>query len=35
MKEKPKLDLTSMILSPMPGAVVSVAVKEGDLVYIL
>ncbi|KAI8851498.1 carbamoyl-phosphate synthase L chain, ATP binding domain-containing protein [Chytridium lagenaria] len=32
MKEKPKLDLTSMILSPMPGSVVSVAVKEGDLV---
>ncbi|KAJ3220121.1 hypothetical protein HDU67_006877 [Dinochytrium kinnereticum] len=32
MKEKPKLDLTSMILSPMPGSVVSVAVKEGDIV---
>ncbi|KAJ3104941.1 hypothetical protein HDU97_008689 [Phlyctochytrium planicorne] len=32
MKEKPKLDLTSMILSPMPGSVVSVAVKEGDVV---
>ncbi|KAJ3113278.1 hypothetical protein HDU96_003582 [Phlyctochytrium bullatum] len=32
MKEKPKLDLTSVILSPMPGSVVSVAVKEGDTV---
>ncbi|KAJ3019867.1 UNVERIFIED_CONTAM: hypothetical protein HDU68_010463 [Siphonaria sp. JEL0065] len=32
MKEKPKLDLTSVILSPMPGTVVSVAVKEGDIV---
>ncbi|KAJ3407137.1 hypothetical protein HDU80_009592 [Chytriomyces hyalinus] len=32
MKEKPKLDLTSVILSPMPGTVVSVAVKEGDVV---
>lgn len=32
MKEKPKLDLTSVILSPMPGSVVSVAVKEGDIV---
>ncbi|KAJ3332907.1 hypothetical protein HDU76_012644 [Blyttiomyces sp. JEL0837] len=32
MKEKPKLDLTSVILSPMPGSVVSVAVKEGDVV---
>ncbi|KAJ3417439.1 hypothetical protein HDV05_003303 [Chytridiales sp. JEL 0842] len=32
MKEKPKLDLTRVILSPMPGSVVSVAVKEGDIV---
>ncbi|KNC96487.1 acetyl-CoA carboxylase, biotin carboxylase subunit [Spizellomyces punctatus DAOM BR117] len=32
MKEKPKLDLTRMILAPMPGSVVSVAVKEGDTV---
>jgi propionyl-CoA carboxylase alpha chain len=32
MKEKPKLDLTRVILSPMPGSVVSVAVKEGDVV---
>ncbi|KAJ3191468.1 hypothetical protein HK101_007685 [Irineochytrium annulatum] len=31
-REKPKLDLTSMILSPMPGSVVSVAVNEGDVV---
>ncbi|KAJ1549353.1 hypothetical protein HK405_004819 [Cladochytrium tenue] len=30
MRERPKLDLTSVILSPMPGSVVSVAVKEGD-----
>ena len=35
MKEKPKLDLTSMILSPMPGAVVSVSVNEGDVVWLL
>ncbi|KAJ3388920.1 hypothetical protein HDU84_009334 [Entophlyctis sp. JEL0112] len=32
IKEKPKLDLTSVVLSPMPGTVVSVAVKEGDVV---
>ncbi|KAI8610063.1 carbamoyl-phosphate synthase L chain, ATP binding domain-containing protein [Chytriomyces sp. MP71] len=32
MKEKPKLDLTSVLLSPMPGTVVNVAVKEGDVV---
>ncbi|KAI8998070.1 carbamoyl-phosphate synthase L chain, ATP binding domain-containing protein [Gaertneriomyces semiglobifer] len=32
MKEKPKLDLTRMILAPMPGTVVSVTVKEGDTV---
>lgn len=32
MKEKPKLDLTRMVLSPMPGTVVSVNVKEGDAV---
>jgi propionyl-CoA carboxylase alpha chain len=32
MKVKPKMDLTSMVLSPMPGSVVSVAVKEGDTV---
>ncbi|KAI9106117.1 carbamoyl-phosphate synthase L chain, ATP binding domain-containing protein [Phlyctochytrium arcticum] len=32
MKEKPKLDLTRMILAPMPGSVVSVIVKEGDTV---
>ncbi|KAI9207721.1 carbamoyl-phosphate synthase L chain, ATP binding domain-containing protein [Polychytrium aggregatum] len=30
MKERPKLDLTSVVLAPMPGAVVSVAVKEGE-----
>lgn len=32
MKERPKMDLSSMILSPMPGSVVSIAVKEGDVV---
>ncbi|KAJ3295402.1 hypothetical protein BCR33DRAFT_763196 [Rhizoclosmatium globosum] len=32
MKEKPKLDLTSIILAPMPGTVVNVNVKEGDVV---
>ncbi|KAJ3212753.1 hypothetical protein HDU82_007134 [Entophlyctis luteolus] len=32
IKEKPKLDLTSVVLSPMPGTVVSVAVREGDTV---
>ncbi|KAJ3046079.1 hypothetical protein HDV00_003829 [Rhizophlyctis rosea] len=32
MKEKAKLDLTSMVLAPMPGSVVSVSVKEGDTV---
>ncbi|KAJ3048000.1 hypothetical protein HK097_010974 [Rhizophlyctis rosea] len=32
MKPKAKLDLTSMVLAPMPGSVVSVSVKEGDTV---
>eukprot|EP00842_Homolaphlyctis_polyrhiza_P003497 jgi/Hompol1/4148/HPOL_003495-RA len=32
MKEKEKVDLTRMILSPMPGSVVSVAVKANDTV---
>ncbi|KAI8817405.1 carbamoyl-phosphate synthase L chain, ATP binding domain-containing protein [Fimicolochytrium jonesii] len=32
MKPKPKIDTTRMILAPMPGTVVSVAVKVGDLV---
>ena len=32
MKPKAKLDLTKMILSPMPGSVVSISVKAGDLV---
>ena len=32
MKVRPKMDLSSMILSPMPGSVVSIAVKEGDVV---
>ncbi|KAJ3106439.1 hypothetical protein HK100_003732 [Physocladia obscura] len=32
MKEKPRIDLTSVILSPMPGTVVSIAVREGDIV---
>ncbi|KAJ3299794.1 hypothetical protein HK104_006923 [Borealophlyctis nickersoniae] len=32
MKEKEKIDLTRMILAPMPGSVVSVQVKEGDMV---
>lgn len=30
MKEKPKIDHTRFVLSPMPGNVVSVAVKPGD-----
>ncbi|CAG8508443.1 3920_t:CDS:2 [Acaulospora colombiana] len=32
MIEKPKPDLSKVILSPMPGSVVSLAVKVGDLV---
>jgi len=32
MKEKPKLDLNRVILSPMPGTVVSVGVSVGDSV---
>ncbi len=32
MIPKAKLDLTKLILSPMPGTVVSVNVKEGELV---
>lgn len=32
MIEKPKLDMSKVILSPMPGSVVSVAVKVGDTV---
>ncbi len=32
MKEKAHADFSSLLLSPMPGRVVSVAVKEGDLV---
>ncbi|KAG9303648.1 hypothetical protein G9A89_018545 [Geosiphon pyriformis] len=30
MIEKPKRDLTKFILAPMPGSVISLAVKEGD-----
>jgi propionyl-CoA carboxylase alpha chain len=32
MKEKPKLDTSKYVLSPMPGAIVSVSVKPGDTV---
>ncbi|VDL83551.1 unnamed protein product, partial [Nippostrongylus brasiliensis] len=32
MKEKPKLDLSTVVLSPMPGAIKNVNVKEGDMV---
>ena len=32
MKEKPKLDTSRVILSPMPGTVVAITVKEGDVV---
>jgi len=32
MKEKPKIDYTKYVLSPMPGNVVSVSVKPGDVV---
>lgn len=30
MLPKPKLDLSKVVLSPMPGTVVSVSVKVGD-----
>lgn len=32
MKEKEKLDTSKLVLSPMPGTIVSVAVKPGDVV---
>ena len=32
MVEKPKQDMAKFILSPMPGSVVSVAVKVGDTI---
>ncbi|KAJ2704997.1 hypothetical protein FB645_002783 [Coemansia sp. IMI 203386] len=32
MKEKEKLDTSKLVLSPMPGTIVSVAVKQGDVV---
>ena len=32
IKERPKLDTTKFVLSPMPGVVVSVFVKKGDTV---
>lgn len=32
MKEKPKLDLTKLILSPMPGVVRSVSVSVGQTI---
>ncbi|TPX33612.1 hypothetical protein SmJEL517_g03559 [Synchytrium microbalum] len=32
MKEKPKLDLSKVVLAPMPGTVVSMAAKVGDVV---
>lgn len=35
MKPKPKIDTARYVLSPMPGTVVNVLVKEGDTVDIL
>ncbi|KHN76191.1 Propionyl-CoA carboxylase alpha chain, mitochondrial [Toxocara canis] len=32
MKEKPKLDLSTVVIAPMPGAVKSVSAKEGMMV---
>ena len=32
MKEKPKLDLSKFVLSPMPGVVKSVSVEVGQMV---
>ncbi|KAK6035265.1 Biotin-requiring enzyme [Cooperia oncophora] len=32
MKEKPKLDLSTVVLAPMPGAIKSVSAKPGDMV---
>ncbi|CAI4228728.1 unnamed protein product [Auanema sp. JU1783] len=32
MKEKPKVDLSTVILAPMPGAIKNVSVKVGDMV---
>jgi propionyl-CoA carboxylase alpha chain len=32
MKEKPKLDTSKVVLSPMPGTIVSLNVKVGDTV---
>lgn len=34
MIPKPELDTSKMILSPMPGSLVSVAVKPGDHVRV-
>lgn len=32
MKEKPKQDMSKVIVSPMPGTVISVAIQKGDRV---
>ncbi|KAK5983917.1 Propionyl-carboxylase alpha mitochondrial [Trichostrongylus colubriformis] len=32
MKEKPKVDLSTVVLAPMPGAIKSVSAKPGDMV---
>ncbi|KXN73965.1 hypothetical protein CONCODRAFT_3037 [Conidiobolus coronatus NRRL 28638] len=32
IKEKPKQDMNKFLISPMPGSIVSIAVKEGDVV---
>ncbi|CAJ0935671.1 unnamed protein product, partial [Mesorhabditis belari] len=32
MKERPKLDLSTVVMSPMPGAIKNVSVKVGDMV---
>ena len=35
IKERPKVDASKVVLSPMPGSVVSLAVKPGDKVRTL
>lgn len=32
MKEKPKMDLSSVVIAPMPGAIKSVSAKPGMMV---
>jgi propionyl-CoA carboxylase alpha chain len=35
MKEKPKLDLSKIVLSPMPGVIKSVAVEVGQVIFLI